>query len=164
MSRRGLLAVGVLGIGALAWSPPTPRLVWNVTASAPRGLYWVAPNQPAARGDLVLARLPDRVRTLAAERHYLPATVPALKRIAAAAGARICGVGDVVTVDGRVAARRLPADRQGRPLPAWQGCHVLLGNEVFLLMDGVPDSFDGRYFGAIETRRIIGRLVPLWTR
>ena len=158
------MAVGVLGAGALAWSPPTPRLVWNVTASAPLGLYWVEPNVPAARGDLVLARLPDAVRTLAAERHYLPASVPAVKRIAAEAGARICGVGDAVTVDGRFAARRLWVDRQGRPLPAWQGCHVLLGDEVFLLMDGVPDSFDGRYFGATETRQIVGRLMPLWTR
>ena len=164
MFRRDVWVVGVLGVAALAWSPPAPRLVWNATASAPPRLYWVEPNQPAARGDLVLARLPETVRTLAAERSYLPATVPAVKRVEAMAGDRICGVGDEITVDDRVAARRLPADGRGRPLPAWQGCHVLLGNEVFLLMEGVPDSFDGRYFGPIETRQIIGRLVPLWTR
>ena len=164
MSRRGVAVAGMLGVTALAWSPLAPRLVWNVTASAPTGLYWVEPRQTAARGDLVLARLPETVRTLAAERNYLPMTVPAVKRVEATAGDRICGVGDEITVDGRVAARRLPADRRGRALPAWQGCHVLLGNEVFLLMEGVPDSFDGRYFGATETGQIIGRLVPLWTR
>jgi conjugative transfer signal peptidase TraF len=164
MSRRGVLAVGVLGVAALAWSPPMPRLVWNVTASAPLGLYRVEFGLPPARGDLVLARLPETVRTLAAERSYLPKTVPVVKRVAAMAGDRICGVGDDIIVGGGIAARRLPADGQGRALPAWQGCHVLLGNEVFLLMEGVPDSFDGRYFGPTETSQIIGRLVPLWTR
>ncbi|NJO35955.1 MAG: S26 family signal peptidase, partial [Rhodospirillales bacterium] len=35
--------------------------------------------------------------------------------------------------------------------------------EVFLLMEGVADSFDGRYFGPVPTASIIGRLAPLWT-
>ncbi len=154
----------MLGLAALlVWQKPVPRLVWNVTASAPLGLYWVEPKQPATRGDLVLARLPETVRTLAAERDYLPATVPMVKRVEATAGDRICGVGDEITVDDRIVARRLATDREGRVLPAWQGCHVLSGNEVFLLMEGVPDSFDGRYFGSIETHQIIGRLAPLWT-
>ena len=69
-----------------------------------------------------------------------------------------------IFVNKRMVAQRLRADGRGRALPSWQGCHVLMGNEVFLLMEDVPDSFDGRYFGPIETDRIIGRLVPLWTR
>ena len=34
---------------------------------------------------------------------------------------------------------------------------------VFLLMAHVPDSFDGRYFGTVRRRAVIGRLTPLWT-
>jgi len=54
-------------------------------------------------------------------------------------------------------------DREGRPLPAWQGCRPLAPGEVFLLMANIPASFDGRYFGPIPRAAIIGRLVPLCT-
>jgi type IV secretory pathway protease TraF len=53
-------------------------------------------------------------------------------------------------------------DRLGRPLPSWTDCRLLDGDEAFLLMEGVADSFDSRYFGPIHTTAIIGRLVPLW--
>jgi conjugative transfer signal peptidase TraF len=142
----------------------TPKIIWNASASAPVGLYWVLPDRSIARGDLVLATLPDAARILAAERNYLPANVPLVKRVDAIAGDTVCGIGMTVTVDGREVAERLPADGQGQALPVWQGCRVLASNEVFLLMEAVLDSFDGRYFGPVETRRIIGRLVPLWTR
>jgi conjugative transfer signal peptidase TraF len=164
MSRRGVLAVGVLGIGALAWSPPTPRLVWNATASAPIGLYRLELRGSIARGDLVFATLPDSARRLAASRGYLPSNVPLVKRVEALAGDRICAAGDGIIVNERVVARRLPADGQGRPLPAWQGCRTLAATEILLLTESVPDSFDGRYFGPIGTDHILGRLVPLWTR
>jgi len=31
-------------------------------------------------------------------------------------------------------------------------------------MAEVWDSFDGRYFGPVQTSAILGKLVPLWTR
>jgi len=54
-------------------------------------------------------------------------------------------------------------DRSGRPLPIWQGCHVIADGEVFLMNWRSADSFDGRYFGALPTSAIIGTAVPLWT-
>ena len=155
-------ALAVAALGFSACTHPTPRLVWNASPSAPIGLYWVARGSSLARGDLVLATLPEAVRQLAAERGYLPDGVPLVKRIAAIAGETVCSDGSAITINNRVAVERLAADRQGRPLPAWQGCHVLRAGELFLLMKGVPDSFDGRYFGPVETRAVMGRLVPLW--
>lgn len=164
---RGAAVAALLGMAALGVSSlvsPSPRLVWNASASAPIGLYWVEPNMPIRRGDLVLATLPETMRWLAADRAYLPSNVPLVKRIEALSGDTICAVGEDIFVNGRKVAQRLKADGQGRVLPVWQGCRLLVSNEVFLLMEGVPDSFDGRYFGAVETRNIVGRLVPLWTR
>jgi conjugative transfer signal peptidase TraF len=135
--------------------------VWNASASAPIGLYRLLSGN-AVRGDLVLVRTPNSVRQLAAERGYLPATVPLVKRVAAVGGDVICAAGDAISVNGRVVAERLAHDRSGRPLPAWSGCHLLDGGEVFLLMEGVSDSFDGRYFGPVPTATIVGRLAPLW--
>ncbi len=155
--------VGATFLGVSALTQPAPWLVWNASASAPLGLYGVVHGQALARGDLVLAEPPDAARRLAAERGYLPAGVPLVKRVAALSDDTVCGAGVAITINGRQIAERLSADTRGRPLPAWEGCRLLQGGEVFLLMDGVPDSFDGRYFGPVESTAIIGRLVPIWT-
>src|SRR5690606_18768698 len=50
--RFGAVALLIGLVGAIAIVPPTPRLVWNVSASAPVGLYAVAPGAALARGDM----------------------------------------------------------------------------------------------------------------
>jgi conjugative transfer signal peptidase TraF len=167
-SRRACRALvfGVTMLSVLAASAtlvPTPRLVWNASASAPIGFYWRVAGAPS-RGDLILARAPLWARRIAAERHYLPLNVPIVKRVAAVAGDVVCASDDALFIDGRLVAHRLASDRMGRSLPRWEGCETLGADELFLLMANAPDSFDGRYFGVTERRDIIGRLVPLWTR
>jgi len=143
---------------------PAPRLVWNASASAPIGLYRLYPGMPPAVGDLVIARLPRDMRLLAASRRYLPLGVPLVKRVVATSGARICADGSSVTVDDRPVAHLRARDRAGRPLPAWRGCRTLAPGEVLLVMGGVRDSFDGRYFGPTAAGDVIGKAVPLWLR
>ncbi|MGE4061678.1 MAG: conjugative transfer signal peptidase TraF [Sphingomonadales bacterium] len=162
---RAILALSLFGLGLVGLAmlaQPAPWLVWNASASAPIGLYRVLPGK-LVRGDLVLVHTPDSVRHLAAERGYLPATAPLVKRIAALDGDVICAAANVISVNGRVVAERLARDRLGRPLPAWTGCQTLETNDVFLLMEDVASSFDGRYFGPVRRAAIIGRLAPLWT-
>lgn len=162
---RATAAICVLGAAATGFPAlihPVPRLVWNASASAPVGLYRMLPGK-AIPGDLVLVHTPDSVRQLAAERGYLPANVPLIKRIAAAGGDVVCATSNMIFINGRAAAGRLARDRIGRMLPDWSGCHRLDSGEVFLLMQGVSDSFDSRYFGPVPATTIIGRLAPLWT-
>lgn len=163
--RRRMLAIGlgtaiVFGAAVL---PPTPRLVWNASASAPVGLYWVSPAAPVTTGDMVVARLPEPIRELAASRRYLPRNVPLVKRVAAAAGDEICALGDQIFVNGRPAAKRRLADGAGRAMPSWHGCHMLRGLQLLLLMDS-PGSFDGRYFGVTEGTDLVGKARLLWHR
>ena len=96
-------------------------------------------------------------------RDYLPWGVPVVKRIAAVPGDRICAQGRIISINGRAVAQRRNADGRGRLLPKWQGCITLDADHVFLLMAGVPGSFDGRYFGPIRRSAIIEKLTPLWT-
>jgi len=163
--RRGLaVGLGCLAVAATIVAPPLPRLVWNASASAPLGLYRVAPGSPLHRGDMAIVRTPIAVRTLAAERRYIPANVPLVKRVVAVAGDRVCAAGTMILVDGRAVATRRAADSLGRPLPWWTGCQTLRGDSVFLLMAGSPDSFDGRHFGPSAAGDVIGKATPLWLR
>lgn len=86
MKRFHILLTGSCAIAAVlfpAFIRPTPRLVWNASASAPIGLYAARPVHAARRGDLVAAHAPAPVALLMAERHYLPLRVPMLKPVAA---------------------------------------------------------------------------------
>ena len=139
-----------------------PRLVWNASASAPLGLYWVAGKSTLDRGDLVLAELPESVRGLADERGYLPAGVPLIKPVARFQGSYLRH--RTRNPHRRQRCRQAAETRfTGRPMPAWDGCRLLTADEIFLLNADVPDSFDGRYFGPTRMDEVIGRLVPLWT-
>src|SRR3546814_7017867 len=94
--------------------PPRPRLVWNASASAPIGLYGIAVGKPVARGDLVIARLAEPYRSFAAQRRYLPVGVPLIKRVAEAAGERVCARGRHVRVNGSLVALRRRRDEGGQ--------------------------------------------------
>lgn len=142
---------------------PSPRLLWNASASAPIGLYAVTPRNWADVGEMVVARPPERFRQLAAERRYLPLNVPLLKHVAAAAGDKVCARRQEILINERPVARRRKADGRGRPMPVWSGCIRLHGRELFLLGDGQA-SFDGRYFGVTEGKDIIGNARLLWRR
>lgn len=162
---RRILGVG-FGIGIVLLStalPPAPRLVWNASASAPIGLYAIAPGALVEPGNMVVARIPERYRWLAASRHYLPLNVPLVKRVAAYAGDEICAAGREVFVNGRRVAVRRESDAAGRRMPWWRGCTVLRGRQLFLLMDS-PSSFDGRYFGPTNGGDVIGKARLLWHR
>jgi len=164
-ARLGVIGITVLACVSLATIhvvDPPPRLVWNASASAPVGLYWVRRDKHIQLGDLVLARLPDTARALAAERSYLPSNTPGVKRVAALTGDVVCVRNGLVLVNEGVAARALNKDSSGRELTPWWGCRALEPGEV-LLLNEAPGSFDGRYFGPSRGRDIIGKLVPLWT-
>jgi len=120
--RAAWIALGCGCVAATIVAPPLPRLLWNASASAPVGLYRVEPGRPVIRGDMVIARTPIAVRALAASRHYIPANVPLVKRVAGVPGDQICAIGSTITLNGRALATRRASDRLGRPLPWWSGC------------------------------------------
>ena len=152
-----LLGLRLIGLAALA--RPAPWLVWN--ASAPVDFYRVLPGEavsPAISCSSIHRIPPGNLPPSG----YLPSNVPLVKRIVATRGDVVCTAGNAISINGRLVAKRLSRDRLGRPLPTWSGCQLLNSGEAFLLMEGHADSFDSRFFGAVPTAAIIGRLVPLW--
>tara|TARA_B100001939_G_scaffold92972_1_gene79703 strand:- start:6589 stop:7104 length:516 start_codon:yes stop_codon:yes gene_type:complete len=151
--------IPVLALAIVSTISLPKKLIYNASASAPIGFYWLD-RRPISRSDYVLVRVPERVRKLVEERGYLPADVPFIKRVVGVDGDVICRRGETVSINGNPVSRAEKADGLGRPLPDWQGCHILTEQTVFLLQDH-PQSFDGRYFGPVDRRLVIGRATML---
>lgn len=150
------------GVGLLACQAAvSPKLYFNASPSAPRGVYILSPAIRNERGDFVIAALPPGAASLATGRDYLASGIPVLKRVSGLRGDRVCRDGLLIRVNGHIAATAKLADARGRSLPVWNGCRRLGEDDVFLLGEH-PDSFDGRYFGLLKRRQIIGKAVRLW--
>ena len=162
--RVAVIGAGITLVGLTIAFPPAPRLVWNASASAPIGLYAVTPGATVEPGDMIIARVPDPSRMMAAERRYIPANVPLVKRVAAAAGDEVCALGREIFVNGTWVVERRASDAKGRPMPWWSGCVRLRGRQLFLLMSDSPGSFDGRYFGVTDGNLVVGKARLLWAR
>ena len=165
MTRRLSILAGIVVAATIATLTVRPAryAVWNTTASVPTGLYAIRGRASLRVGERVALLPPPDLRHLLAERRYLPAGVPLLKRIAAVQGQRVCRIAHRITIDGQYVGAALARDRLGRPLPVWAGCHVLRTGELFVMNPAAPGSFDGRYFGVLRDADVIGRATPVWT-
>jgi conjugative transfer signal peptidase TraF len=142
---------------------PAPRYIWNASESVPIGLYRLHPTGRLAVTQLVAVEPPEPLAILLADRRYLPRSIPLLKRVLALPGQTVCRDQLAITVDKIEVGAARERDSQGRPLPIWQGCHVISDGEIFLMNRRSSGSFDGRYFGVLPTSAIIGTAEPLWT-
>ena len=158
----------LLAIVTLCWA----GFRFNTTDSEPVGVYW-ALNRPAKRGDMVFVSPPaSRFFTQAHERGYLetgftPAgTCHLIKTLAAIAGDRVTITPKAVTVNGHALPNSAPKayDYAGRPMQPYLLNNYQLGaDEVLLVSDYNPLSYDSRYFGPVSRGCIDSVLVPLIT-
>jgi conjugative transfer signal peptidase TraF len=162
--RRWFITIGggITALAATIIAQPRPVFVWNASPSADIGLYLVGGNSFLSRGDMSALWLPARHRRLAADRHYLPYNIPAIKRVVAMPGDSVCALGTRISVNGKWIADRHSYDGKGRPMPWWQNCKRLGKDELFLLNEEAANSFDGRYIGISKTSDVIGEASLIW--
>jgi conjugative transfer signal peptidase TraF len=144
----------------------------NLTGSMPVGLYLTSAVAPS-RDAIVLTCLPPNVAAFARERGYVPrgggcpgSVLPVGKPIVAIAGDTVTVTPSGLFVNGRPVPNSQPlaVDRQGRPLPQLAvGRYVVRPGAVWVVSSYSRFSFDSRYFGAIETRRVRASVRQLWT-
>ncbi|MFN3465363.1 MAG: S26 family signal peptidase [Terricaulis sp.] len=152
-------AAAIAASAAFAWGPAQDRLLYNHTPSVPTGLY-LRTDAAIARGAFVTVRARDVAPMAARARNFDGPQDRFIKRIAAAAGDRVCAEGDVLTINDGPAIPRRAQDSAGVALERWNGCRTLLDHEVLLLGDAAT-SFDGRYWGPIDRRHLEGVWRPL---
>lgn len=137
-----------------------PLIVWNVSPSAPIGLYLIVRASPRL-GDLALVRLSQGHAKVAIDRGYVPRSGLLLKTVTAGPGTRTCRFGRRVLIAPDIVLRVLLLDSFGRPLPRWTGCRRLRADEMMLIGRDAR-SFDSRYFGPIAADRVVGRAIVIW--
>lgn len=145
-------------------APHAPIIVYNASGSAPLGFYRVE-NRLPMRGETAVIEPPPLIELMLVSRGFLPPSVPLIKQIAAIGGDEVCRSkesGGVLSINGKVVVETVEKDREGRPLPAWEGCMKLIDGEFFLLQPH-PHSFDSRYFGPVMRCDVIGVARPVWT-
>ena len=155
-----VLGASALGLAFLAVKPladPSPIIVWNASESVPIGWYYVSKRQPG-NGEIAVIKPSEWVQMYAAQRGYLPSNVWLLKPIFASHPSVICRFGEHVLVDGKLVAKARHFDKKRRLLPSWKGCEMLKPGEVFVLGKH-RDSFDGRYFGAVNRDQVTGTAI-----
>lgn len=153
----------VLGASAALFGlvvDPAAKVIWNRSASAPQGLYWLR-DTPLTKGRWAVLSASSGPAQWAAARGYVGDDWPLLKQVAGLPGDTICREGKAVSINGQPAAEALSYDGMGRDLPSWDGCVTLEKGEVFLLSPH-PSSLDGRYFGTVHEADILGVAVPLF--
>lgn len=164
LPRRGAFAAAsALALIAMpAFMDLPTRLVWNVSASVPTGLYAVRNDDRLRPGVLAAVMPPEPLASWLVHGGYLGRGAPLLKRVEALPGQRVCRMGNRITVDGQLRAVARETDRVGRPLPGWSGCSVIADGQLFLLNADHPGSLDGRYFGPLPRTSVLGRAVPIF--
>ena len=165
-------ALGCLAGVAGVWAVCATGLRINGTDSEPIGIYW-AISKPPSNGDIVFVLPPAApIFKLAKERGYLPAgpspagTCGLIKQVAALSGDRVTIGVQGVQVNGVLLKNSAPrpADEAGRPLRAYElSDYALRSEEVLLMSDYNPASFDGRYFGPLSKTTIQSVIVPVIT-
>ncbi len=161
--RKRISALKLAGLGLMmlaSFYSPQDRLIWNRTASAPIGLYWLN-YDPFTLGRWVVVSARSDDAQWAQSRGFIGEDWPLLKQIAAVSGDEICRVDGLISVNGKAVGIAKEIDSQGRRLPVWAGCHVLSDAEVFL-MNPHPESLDGRYFGATNLSDLDGVAALIW--
>jgi conjugative transfer signal peptidase TraF len=157
-----LFYIAVATVSACALTVGLGRtLVWNETASLPRGLYLVERTNHLHAQDLVALDIPANVARLVSERHYMPSHQSTLlKHVAALPGDSVCISNGVLAVNGADLGPTISTDTLGRPLPEFEFCGPVPPGHVFLASSH-PRSFDSRMFGFVSIEHIRGKASPL---
>jgi conjugative transfer signal peptidase TraF len=158
-----LIGAGIL-IASLALGGrlfPSVWFVYNYTDSLPKGFYRIERKTLYHRGDLLVFKVPEEVRRMVKDRHWLRDNGFLVKPLIGLRGDFVCTRFGRFKVAGHDFGGIEKSDKEGRNLPEYDACGVIQSG--FLVgIEGMANSFDSRYYGPIQECSVLGIAVPLW--
>lgn len=156
---------------SLCWCNTYLPIRINVTASMPRGIYWIQSAKHLHEGDFVAVCLPFKLAQFALKRGYLKrgncntGVQPLFKELIALSPETVLITSSYVQINHHVLAHSatLLRDSKFRTIPAVKrGLYPLKANQAWLYGNKSARSWDSRYFGPIDTKFITSVAKPLW--
>jgi conjugative transfer signal peptidase TraF len=151
----GLLAGLVLVVGK------SPYYL-NLSNSEPLGIYLLTPFRGDPKtGELVILDVPAQARPYIYGRGWLPEGGRLLKNIGAVPGDQVIISNDGIVINHQYIGPVFDQDSQGKPLPKLRGSFRIKPGYFLPIATAIPNSFDGRYFGPVPLRLIVGKAKPV---
>ncbi len=138
-----LLFASLLVIGfSLTEKEITGKLFYiNLSASMPRGIYRISSGE-ISKGDSVIFSVPHGYQQL----EFLKNRKNLIKEVYGVAGDKYCITEDGLSLNGKFIAPSIKNSGIKKKI----GCFQVTPNSILPLALYSPDSFDGRYFGAVK--------------
>lgn len=151
----GGIAVAVSVVKILGY-----HITYNTTTSMPRGFYLIVPIKKISRYDIVEFVPPLTGLTFLRNQRLVPQSGLLLKYVFAVPGDNVCVRNDAIWVNDRKVGKVYHV-AEGKLLPQAKICGKLKEDQYLLLSNKRSRSFDGRYFGIVVARNILGRAIPV---
>ena len=141
-----------------------PHILYvNTTESLPVGFYVAIPGGEFRNGDLVAYKPTSDVLSIVKENDWYQkdtANLIFIKRAYSNIDYKV--IANSITVAGKTVGKVYEKDTKGHLMPQHQG-YYRVGKNEFLPLGDSERSFDGRYTGTVEKKRIVTRVVPFLT-
>jgi len=136
---------------------------FNFTPSMPRGVYYTYDCSPA-KGDIIQFKPTERTWQFAMDRKYVSDRMEGLlKTVVATSGDRVCWQEGKISINGEFAGDVAAADSMGRPLGHDPECIIVQEGQLLPMALDYHRSYDGRYFGLINSEDVQFCVRPVWT-
>ncbi|MGD9153313.1 MAG: signal peptidase I [Gammaproteobacteria bacterium] len=132
-------------------------LTYQVTASMPKGFYFIKPSQHFHRRDIVLFKPPEKFLHFLLQKKWLPKNGLMLKYVVGIPGDYVCQNKKWIYINNQKIAPIYQEYKPGKKLPNNCFCGKLKKHQYLLMSTKLKNSFDGRYFGPVNDDRIIGK-------
>lgn len=137
-------------------------LTYQVSASMPRGFYFISPTHHLYRGEIVVFKPPTRMQRLLHKHHWAPDSGLLMKHVMAVSGDQVCYRSKALWINNQRIAPIYHFYAPGKRLPQYHFCGKLKPDQYLLISTKVKKSFDSRYFGPIGRQKIIGKAIKLF--
>jgi conjugative transfer signal peptidase TraF len=156
-----IIAICVLLAGVVLVVGKSPYYL-NLSNSEPWGIYRLYLFQGDLKtGELVIMDVPAQARPYVYGRGWLPEGGRLLKNIGAIPGDQVMIKNDRFMINQKYIGPVFDQDSQGNPLPKLRGSFRIKPGYFLPIATMIPNSFDGRYFGPVPLRLIVGKAKPV---
>jgi signal peptidase I len=128
----------------------------------PQGFYLIIPTKKIVLHDIVEFTPPSSVLDFIKEKHWVPKSGLIIKYVFAIPYDHVCIRNQALSINGKRIGRVYKFYGENKLLPQTKICGKLKEDQYLLLSTKSERSFDGRYFGVVSSREILGRAVPIF--